>query len=85
MGHYLVHCPHCNRPKSEHMASMLTRIVKAVLAVENLVVPADDTRSKEDFNSSTVLWGSFMAYPDQVLSALQDWVEFGRTNQFPLS
>ena len=28
-----------------------------------------------------VLWPT----PDQVLSALQDWVEFGRTNQFPLS
>ena len=60
---------------------MLTRIVRAVLTTENLVVPNDDQRSKEDFDSSAVLWGSYRAYPDQVLSALKDWVVSVEANQ----
>ena len=57
---------------AKHMAGMLTKVVKDILAVNNLGIPAEDTRSKGYFNSQLVLWSSFKAYTDQFLSSFED-------------
>ena len=86
VNHFLVHgaskvCPHCNQPRQDHVASMLSRICIAVLATTHLYVPPDEQRNREEFNSRAVLWACHQTYPDQVLLALSNWLSSVTDNQ----
>ena len=54
---------------------MVTKVCAAVLSTTSLVIPPDDQRSMEEFNSRAALWANYQTYPDQVHSALSVWLK----------
>ena len=67
--HFLVHqvsttCPHCSRPKSEHIACIVTALVGSILSVKALPPPGVDISKKIVFDPQLAVWGAFNCFPE---------------------